>query len=59
MLKFSSFLFVTDKRAFIKVSLTHIRLASFCGTQANGANTDQTQQNAASDQGLHNLISVL
>ena len=35
--------------------LTHISLASFCGTSANSAKPDQTPQNVASDQVLHCL----
>ena len=38
-------------------NLTQISLASFCGTSANSANTDQTPQNAASDQVLHCLLT--
>ena len=34
-------------------TLTHINLASFCGTKANSSDPDQTPHNAASDQGLH------
>ena len=38
------------------VQLTHIRLASFLWNIGNGADPDQTPQNAASDQGLHCLL---
>ena len=36
--------------------LTHA-YRSFCGTEANNANPDQTPQNAASDQGFHCLLT--
>ena len=39
------------------LSLTHIRLASFYGTSENGAEPDQTLQNAASGQGLYRLLT--
>ena len=37
--------------------LIHISLASHFGKQANSADPDQTPQNAASDQGLHCLLT--
>ena len=41
----------------ISFPLTHISLASFCGTSANSAKPDHTPQNAASDQVLHGLLT--
>ena len=38
------------------VTLTHISLASFCGTKVNSADPSQMLQRAASDQGLHCLL---
>ena len=37
--------------------LTHICLATFYGTCANGAEPDQKPQNVASDQALHCLLT--
>ena len=39
------------------IMLTHISLASFCGTWAKSEKSDQTLQNAASDQVLHCLLT--
>ena len=41
--------------SYVNISLTHICLASFCGTQTNSVAPDQTPQNPASDQRLHCL----
>ena len=39
------------------VGISAIALCPFCGTQTNGADPDHTPQNAASDQGLHFLLT--
>ena len=41
----------------IQSILTQISLASLFGTYANSADPDQTPQDAASDQGLHCLLT--
>ena len=46
-----------SKTKVLTGTLTHISLASFCGTLANSAKPDQTHQNAASDQVLHCLLT--
>ena len=37
--------------------LTHMSLATFCGTWANSGDPDQTPQYAASGQGLHWMLT--
>ena len=44
-----------ENNFFLFTTLTHISLASFCGTLENSAGPDLTQQNVASDQGPHCL----
>ena len=48
----------SKKKNFKILILTHISLAYFRGKLANRADPDQTPQNAASDQGLHCLLTA-
>ena len=63
--------FVTNYRPFImrplyslvlkRISpvLTHLSVASFCGTKSNSAYPDQIPQNAVSDQDIHCLLTEI
>ena len=51
------FLLKNNLKAGINDRLTHISLASHFWVLANGADPDQTPQNAASDKGLHCLLT--
>ena len=42
---------------FETIIVLYIALCPFGGTQTNGADPDHTPQNAASDQGLHFLLT--
>ena len=48
----------TDITICNRIYLTPLSLSSFCGTETNSADPDQTPQVAVSDLGMHCLVSI-